>query len=157
MIRFLLAVAPAAFFALSAAAADTAGIEQVMAGFHQAVVSHDGERLKGYFLPQGTAWFNVLTDEALARVRAKTPDAPKVRPGSYQDFAAFVTGSKADLDPRHTEIEVRDDGTVATAWFHFRFMIGGEEKNRGYETWQLVKSEAGWKIAAISYSSDPAP
>ncbi len=157
MIRFLLMAIPAAFFALSAAASDTADIEQVMAGFHQAVASHDGERLKSYFLPQGTAWFNVLTDDALARARAKAPDAPKVRPGSYRDFAAFVTSGKADLDPRHTEVELRSDGTVATAWFRFRFMIGGEEKNRGYETWQLVKSETGWKIAAISYSSDPAP
>lgn len=157
MIRFLSIALFTAFSALSAAAADTAPIEQVMAGFHQAVALHDGERLKSFFLPQGTAWFNVLTDEALVRVRAKTPDAPKVRPGSYQDFATFVTSNKADLDPRHTEMEIRSDGTVATAWFRFRFLIGGEEKNRGYETWQLVKAEQGWKIAAISYSSDPAP
>lgn len=157
MIRFLSIALFAASFALSAAAADTAPIEQVMAGFHEAVISHDGERLKGFFLPQGTAWFNVLTDEALLRLRAKTPDAPKVRPGSIQDFAAFVTGSKADLDPKHTEVEIRSDGTVATAWFRFRFMIGGQEKNRGSETWQLVKTEDGWKIAAIAYSSDPAP
>jgi len=153
MIRFLWTALPAALFALSAAAADTAPIEQVMAGFHQAVATHDGDKVKSYFLPQGTAWFNVLTDEA----RARTPDAPKVRPGSFQDFAAFVSTSKADLDPRHTEVEIRSDGTVATAWFRFSFLIGGLEKNHGYETWQLVKTEAGWKIAAMSYSSDPAP
>jgi ketosteroid isomerase-like protein len=153
MIRSLSLAAAGVFFALSAQASDTAAIEQVMAGFHQAVVSHDGDRLKGFFLPQGTAWFTVLTDEALA----KRPGAPKVRPGSYQDFAAFVSTGKADLDPRHTEVEIRSDGTVAMAWFHFSFLIGGQEKNRGYETWQLLKSEEGWKIAAISYSSDPAP
>ena len=157
MIRFVSIALLALCFARSAAAADTAAIEQVMAGFHQAVVSHDGEKLKGFFLPQGTAWFNVLTGEALIRARAKTPDAPKVRPGSFQDFAAFVSGGKADLDPRHTEVEIRSDGTVATAWFRFSFLIGGQEKNHGYETWQLVKAEEGWKIAAISYSSDPAP
>jgi len=157
MIRFLSIILLAASFALSAAAADTAPIEQVMAGFHQAVLSHDGDRLKSFFLPQGTAWFTVLTDEALLRVRAKTPDAPKVRPGSFQDFANFVSGSKADLDPKHTEVEIRSDGTVATAWFRFLFMIDGRETNRGSETWQLVKTEQGWRIAAIAYSSDPAP
>ena len=157
MIRSLSITVCALFFAFSAQAADTSGIEQVMSGFHQAVVSHDGEKLKGYFLPQGTAWFNVLTDEALSRIRQKTPDAPKVRPGTYQDFAAFVSSGKADLDPKHTEIEIRSDGTVATVWFRFSFLSGGKEVNRGYETWQLVKAESGWKIAALTYSSDPAP
>lgn len=140
MIRFLLA----ALIALPAAAADTAPIEQVMSDFHQAVATHDGEKLKSFFLPQA-AWFNVSSDSG------------KLRPGSYQDFAAFVSQNKADIDPNHTEVELRSDGTVATAWFRFRFMIGGEEKNRGHETWQLVKTEQGWRIASIAYSSDPAP
>lgn len=140
MIRFLLA----ALIALPASASDTAPIEQVMSDFHQAVATHDGEKLKSFFLPQA-AWFNVSSDNG------------KMRPGSYQDFAAFVSQSKADLDPRHTEMELRSDGTVATAWFRFRFMIGGEEKNCGHETWQLVKTEQGWRIASIAYSSDPAP
>jgi len=157
MVRPSTIVALATLFALPAAASDTAAIDQMMTSFHAAVVSHDGERLKGFFLPQGAAWFNVLSDEALARIRVKSPDAVKMRPGSYQDFASFVSSSKADLDPRHSEVEVRSDETVATAWFRFRFMIGGEEKNHGFETWQLVKTEQGWRIAAIAYSSDPAP
>ena len=140
MIRSLLIAAFAACFTLPAAASDTDAIEQVMAGFHQAVVSHDGEKLKSFFLPQA-AWFNIRADGG------------GLKPGSYQDFAAFVSQSKADLDPRHTGIEIRSDGTVATVWFLFRFMIGGEEKNRGSETWQLVRTEQGWKIASIAYSS----
>jgi ketosteroid isomerase-like protein len=144
MIRSLFIAALAACIALPAAASDTADIERVMAAFHQAVVAHDGERLKGFFLPQA-AWFNVLAKDGT------------LRPGGYQDFAAFVSQGKADLDPRHTDVEIRSDGTVATAWFRFSFMIGGEEKNRGYETWQLIRTGAGWRIASLAYSSNPTP
>ncbi|SRR5579859_278632 len=142
MIRSLPILALAACFALPAAASDTAAIEQVMTEFHQAVVSHDGETLKSFFLPQA-AWFNVLADSG------------KLRPGSYQDFAALVSQSNADIDPRHTDVEIRSDGTVASAWFTFHFMMGGKETNRGSETWQLVRTEQGWKIASLAYSSNP--
>jgi hypothetical protein len=31
----------------------------------------------------------------------------------------------------------------------------GKEQNRGSETWVLVKGTEGWRIAAITYSSNP--
>lgn len=37
-----------------------------------------------------------------------------------------------------------------------RQKIDGKAENRGSETWQLVKTVGGWRIAAINYSSDPA-
>ena len=40
-------------------------------------------------------------------------------------------------------------------YFDFVLKIDGKDENRGSETWQLVKATAGWRIAAISYSSDP--
>jgi len=144
MIRPLIVTAMAAFLALPAFASDKEDIEKLMAGYHEAVVAHDGEKVKSFFLPQGTAWFTVVSA------------SHKLRPGSYQDFASFVSTTKSALDPRHTELELRSDGTVATVWFRFQFMIDGKEENRGHETWQLVKTEQGWRIAALSYSSDPA-
>ena len=47
------------------------------------------------------------------------------------------------------------DGAVASVYFHFDFVIDGKVENRGDETWQLVKTADGWRIVAISYSSNP--
>lgn len=136
-------------------AQDTADVPHVMDAFHEAVVKHDGERLSALFLPEGSTWVNVLSDEAYARMRAKRPEQAKIRVSSYKDFAKFVSGSKANLDPQHTHVQIHSDGTIASVYFDFIFMIDGKDENRGSETWQLVKGTDGWRIVAITYSSDP--
>ncbi|MEA1672201.1 hypothetical protein [Nitrospirillum sp. BR 11163] len=145
---FSLCLAPAA----DAEVPGEAGIRQVMDAFHAAVVGHAGDRLAALFIPEGGAWLNVLTDEAYAPVAGVKP---KVRAGSYRDFATFVTTTKSALDPRHSNIRIVSDGTVAAVTFDFHFFIDGVETNRGLEMWQLVKAVDGWRIAAITYSSSP--
>jgi hypothetical protein len=56
---------------LSASA--TAEIEHLMGDFHQAVAAHDGAGVSSMFIDEGSTWFNVLSDSAYARLRAKTP------------------------------------------------------------------------------------
>jgi hypothetical protein len=107
------------------------------------VVSHDGARLSALFIPEGSTWLNVLKSPA------------KVRVGSYQDFAKFVSTTKSALNPQHSHIKIHTDGTIASAYFDFVFMIDGKVQNTGSETWQLVKGPDGWRIAAITYSSEP--
>jgi ketosteroid isomerase-like protein len=122
---------------------DVADIHRVMDNFHEAVVSHDGARLSALFIPEGSTWLNVLKSPA------------KVRVGTYQDFAKFVSTTKSELNPQHSHIRIQTDGTIASAYFDFVFMIDGKAENKGSETWQLVKAPEGWRIAAITYSSEP--
>jgi len=122
---------------------DVTDIQRVMDNFREAVVSHDGARLSALFIPEGSTWLNVLKSPA------------KVRVGSYQDFAKFVSTTKSALNPQHSHIKIHTDGTIASAYFDFVFMIDGKVQNTGSETWQLVKGPDGWRIAAITYSSEP--
>jgi len=122
---------------------DVADIRKVMDSFHEAVVSHDGARLGTLFIPEGSTWLNVLKSPATVRV------------GSYQDFAKFVSTTKSQLNPKHSHIHIHTDGTIASVYFDFVFLIDGREENKGSETWQLVKGGEGWRIAAITYSSAP--
>lgn len=135
--------------------ADTVDIEHVMDAYHEAVITHDGSRLVQLFIPQGSMWLNVLSDDAYAQAKAKSPDAVKVRVGSVTDFAKVVSTSKAGFNPTHTQVQVNSDGTIASVYFDFVFLIDGKEQNRGSETWVLVKGGNGWRIAAITYSSNP--
>ncbi|GLQ48428.1 hypothetical protein GCM10007862_34790 [Dyella lipolytica] len=138
------------------ASQDVADIQHVMETFHHAVVTHDGKGVSELFLDHGSTWVTVLSDKAFATMRAKKASTQKVRVSSYQDFATFVSSTTSDLDPRHTDIRISSDGAVASVYFHFDFMINGKVENRGDETWQLVKTGDGWRIVAITYSSNPA-
>jgi len=145
---------PTAAFAASTVQ-DTVDVQHVMDAFHAAVVSHDGARLAALFTPEGSTWLDVLSDDAYRRAKAKSPDVAKVRLGSFTEFAAFVSTTKASLEPRHTRVRIQTDHTIASVYFDFVFLIDGKEENHGSETWQLVKGTEGWRIAAIAYSSDP--
>jgi hypothetical protein len=136
--------------------AEEAAIKHVMSQFHDSVVAHDGAVLSGLFLPDANIWLNVLTDTAYDRAQMKTETAPKVRVSSYRDFAKFVSSTPKALDPEHSNVVIHTDGAIAAVYFAFVFKIDGKVENRGSETWQLVKAVDGWRIAAISYSSDPA-
>ena len=135
--------------------ADRAAIEQVMKQFHNAVVGHDGATLSGLFLPDANLWLNVLTDSAYDRAKTKTAATQKVRVGNYRDFANFVSTTSKSLDPEHSNIVIHTDGTIAAVYFDFVFNSEGKANNAGSETWQLVKTVDGWRIAAICYSSNP--
>src|ERR1700730_14757396 len=136
-------------------ASDTVDVQHVIDAYHEAVLTHDGSRLANLFIPQGSMWIKVLSDDAYARAKAKSPDAVKVSVGSYTDFAKLVSTSKSSFNPTHTHLQQNSDGTIASLYFDFVFLIDGKEQNRGSETWILVKGSDGWRIAAITYSSNP--
>jgi ketosteroid isomerase-like protein len=131
--------------AVSTAPQDTADIQHVMDNFHHAVTAHDGKGVAALFLDPGSTWVTVLSA------------TQKTHVSSYQDFATFVSTTKSALDPRHDHVHIFSDGAVAAVYFHFEFVIDGKVENRGDETWQLVKTTDGWRIVAMTYSSNPGP
>jgi hypothetical protein len=141
---------------IATAPQDTADIQHLMDVYHHAVVTHDGPGVAALFLDHGTTWVTVLSDKMYAIAKAKNPSAQKIRVSDYQKFAAFVSSTKSDLDPRHTDVQIMSDGSVASVYFHFDFVVNGKVENRGDETWQLVKTVDGWRIVAMTYSANPA-
>ena len=136
-------------------AADTADITHLIDAYHQAVVGHDAGRLAALFTGSDAAWSSVLSDRGVARVRAAKPNSPRIRAGGLAAFLTMVGAGRPQLDPQHDHLVIRSDGSIATVTFDFRFFIDGVEQNHGAESWQLVKSDDGWRIASIVYSSTP--
>jgi len=134
---------------------DAAAIQHVMDVYHHAVATHDGQAVSALFLDRGGNLVSVLSGKAFAVARTKNASIQKVRITSAQDFAKFVASTTSSLDPRHTDVRITSDGTVASVYFHFDFVIDGKVENHGDETWQLVKTADGWRIVAITYSSNP--
>jgi hypothetical protein len=134
---------------------DVADIQHVMDTYHHAVVTHDGKTVSELFLDHGSTWVTVLSDKAFATEKAKNAAAQKFRVSSYQNFATFLSSNKSVLDPQHSDVQIMSDGSVASVYFHFEFMTDGKVENRGDETWQLIKTADGWRIVAITYSSNP--
>lgn len=142
-------------FSLPAAAApqpDLVAIQQVVQQFQSAIVAKDGPALAALFLPDNDSWLTVLDDATWAEARVRNPAARKVTASTKQAFIDFVGSSQKVLEERFTNVRIASNGAVASVYFDFDFLIDGAVTNRGAESWQLVRTESGWKIGAMLYS-----
>ncbi len=89
-------------------------------------------------------FLNVLSDDTYARAKAKSPNAAKVHVGSYTDFVKLVSTSKASFNPTHTHLQENSDGTIASVYFDFVFLIDGRQRIAGVRlvSW-LKETKAG--------------
>ena len=128
-----------------------AEVQHLVESFKHAILTKDGDAMRGMFLPGGS-WFRVLDRTSLSAVRAKKPESKQLNPGTYEDFAKFLGTSPATLEETFDNVRIETDGTVGTVWFDYRFIKDGKQSNHGVETWQVVRESDGWKISAMLYS-----
>jgi hypothetical protein len=135
-----------------AADTDVAAIRQIVQQFQTAIVARDGKTLGSLFVQEGGSWMSVLDEPTYAAAKARNPAAQRLEPSTWREFADFVTHSARPIEERFYDVRVRTNGAVASVWFDFDFLADGKVTNRGSETWQLVRTDEGWKIHAMLYS-----
>lgn len=132
-----------------------AQIEQVVERFQAAIIAHDKSALEDMFVADGGSWFDVLGEDAYRQIKARRPEMSRVHADNYHHFAAFVGDSKQQVEEKFSNVHIQTDGTIASVYFDFSFLMDGKVSNVGSETWQLVNTGEGWKISAMAYSSYP--
>lgn len=154
-LRLLFAVV-ALVVALPCTAADSpkAEINKVITRFQSALKRHDAKALDRLFLSDSDAWVTTLGDDTLITMRKKHPDAPHYKVGKRQSFLDFVGSTKSPIEETFHDVRIDTDGSVASVYFTFEFLMDEKVQNRGAETWQLLKTDDGWKISAMLYSSN---
>lgn len=143
-------------FALPCAAADSpnAGIQKVITTFQVSLKKHDAKALESLFLPGSDAWVVTLGDKTLKSMRVKHPAAPRYKVGTRKSFLQFVGSTKSSIEENFHNVRIHTDGSVGSVYFDFEFMMDGKVQNHGAETWQMVRTDTGWKIAAMLYSTN---
>ena len=70
------------------------------------------------------------------------------------DFIKGIGAAPAGmvLDEVLHEFEVRIDGPLATVWTYYDFFAGERFSHCGFDAFQMLKTQAGWKIVALADS-----
>lgn len=131
-----------------------AQVQQVVDSFQVSLTAKDAKALGDLFLPESKAWITTLGEPSFTNVRAKHPDVTRYKAGSWQEFTDFVGKAKGSVEERFHNVRTDTDGSVASVYFDFEFLMDGKVGNHGAETWQLVRTDQGWKIAAMLSSSN---
>lgn len=142
--------------ALPCAAADApkADIQKVVDRFQVALKAHDAKAVSALFLDDNVSWYTAMGEASLAKVKAKHPEVTPYKAGTLKQFADFVGSGKVAVEERFHDVRIDTDGTVASVYFDFDFLADGKVANHGAETWQMIRTPDGWKIAAMLYSSN---
>jgi cyanophycinase len=69
------------------------------------------------------------------------------------DFVASIAASTERLDERQRDPEVRVDGGLATVWTYYDFFRDGAFSHCGTDAFSLAKTDTGWKILQIAYTT----
>jgi SnoaL-like domain len=131
-----------------------AQVQQVVDRFQTSLKAKDTQALSALFLPESKAWITTLGEPSFTNVKAKHPEVTRYKSGSLQEFTDFVGKAKVSVEERFHHVRIETDGSVASVYFDFEFLMDGKVGNHGAETWQLVRTDQGWKIAAMLYSSN---
>ncbi|MGO4479254.1 hypothetical protein AB4Z32_23660 [Massilia sp. 2TAF26] len=72
-------------------------------------------------------------------------------------FIEMVAKAPMPAEETFSNVRIDTDGEVAQVWFDYSFLDGSYRRNWGKESWQLVRTEKGWKIAAVVWSQEINP
>jgi hypothetical protein len=76
---------------------------------------------------------------------------------SPRKFINFVVKDKEKIDETITNVRIDSDGDVGQVWFDYTFVNGSYKENWGKESWQMVRTIDGWKIAGVVWSQEMNP
>lgn len=149
--------------AATATATDEAAIRDVMARFRQALADKSRPGLEALFYDGVVVWRtsgHPASRAAVQQMTGQTLSAVEEQ-GAYQllagsDLAPFT------IEERFYNPQIRTDGQIATVTFDYDFTADGQLQNWGQESWQMVKTTAGWRILHLLFSYriqavEPAP
>jgi ketosteroid isomerase-like protein len=157
-----LALPPQYAAAQAADGGDKAHIERVIETFRAAIVNKDEEAFLRLFLKEDITWTGVTTDSSIERLYANRPQPQMKRPfkffhSSPRKFISSVVKGKEKIDETMSNVRIDSDGDVGQVWFDYNFVRGSYKENWGKESWQMVRTSDGWKIAGVVWSQELNP
>lgn len=104
------------------------------------MAKHDAEAGKALFTPEAT--MSAVHEDGKASV------VPAER------WLARIGTSRDSLLERMWNPQVLQHGAIAVVWGSYDFHLNRKFHHCGVDSFNLIKTEAGWKIASVSYTSE---
>lgn len=126
---------------LRAQSADESAINAVVQKLFDGMAVHDSAIMQSTMLPD-------------ARLYSAHNDAPPVSTASDQ-FLLHVSTMKNSLQERFTgPVKIVIHGRTAQLWGDYEFFLDGKFAHCGVDSFSLLKTAQGWKIASVVYTAE---
>lgn len=137
-------------------------IAAIVEDFRLAIINKDTAGFMRLFLREDISWVASYTDGSVERYNASLTDPSQPRGmktigGGPRKFIESIARRKERREETFSNLRIDTDGEVAQVWFDYAMFVGDYKNNWGKESWQLVRTEDGWKIAAVVWSAEENP
>lgn len=146
-------------YAMAQAADSKAQIERVIENFRSSIVNKDEEAFLKLFMKEDVTFAGVTTDASIERLYANRPQPQMKRPSKLysttpRKFISGIAKNEAKVDEIVSNVRIESDGDVGQVWFDYSFVNGSYKKMWGKESWLVVRTGDGWKIAGVVSSQE---
>jgi hypothetical protein len=134
-------------------------IEGVIETFRRAIIDKDQDSFLKLFLKEDITWSGVTSDASVERIYAnrsdpKSPRLKKSFNSSPREFIGSIAKRAARVEEAFSNVRIDSDDDVAQVWFDYTFNIDNYRQNWGKDSWQMARTDTGWKIAAVVWSQE---
>lgn len=139
---------------------DDAAIHAVIEKFRSAIVHKDKPGFLALFASSPVTWRTVYGDAMLQAIKQRHPEATKAPYDARENYSRFidlVSSHKGPVEESFDHIRIDSDGDVASVNFDYTFRMDNRETNRGQESWQLLRTDDGWRIVSVVWSTHRPP
>lgn len=132
---------------------DRQKIESLLQSFMQYIETKNQEKMYTLFLEGSVTWIAV-NKEATQKERLKlNPLAANYQRSDYQTWFQSVMQNSPKQE-HFKNIEIVEDGHVASVSFDYSFWVNQKKGNWGKELWHLIKVADDWKIVSVIFSKE---
>ncbi|MFB3826413.1 MAG: nuclear transport factor 2 family protein [Bryobacteraceae bacterium] len=129
---------PALLLLCALFASEESAVLDVIQRLFDAMAAHDAAALQSVLLPEGRV-VSVRADGVL-------------RGSSHPEWAARIAASKDSLRETIRDPKVLIQGRIASVWAPYDFYRDGQRSHGGIDSFSLVKTADGWRIATLVYT-----
>ncbi len=121
--------------------ADSAEIVSTVQRLLDAIGRADSAMARSVLMP-GMRLVSIVDDTVLARPRVQTDSA----------FIQMLGSPRSTMLERMWSPVVMSNGRIATLWAPYDFHVDGKWSHCGIDVATLLRTDAGWKVANLSYT-----
>lgn len=130
---------------------DEIAIRKVMDDFMECIKTRDEAQYLSLF-QEPVLWTGIYKDRTQVKRSEKNPKLEAYFADDYKDFIRSFEDNKSE--EKFDNIQIIEDGSIASANFDYSFWYDGKMENWGKEIWTLMKINGVWKITSVTFSMD---
>ena len=132
---------------------DKRKIEMILQDFMECIESKNQEKMYSFFHDEPVTWIAV-NKEATQKIRLQNdPSLLNYQRSDYKTWFQSVMQNSMKQE-RFKNIEIVEDGAVASVSFDYSFWVNQKKGNWGKELWHLIKVGNDWKIVSVIFSKE---